>query len=92
MKELIKRSEIEILDQIRTDRKETLKFKYNGRYFNQTYNKGNGWGFKFITEYPNELALLNPLTVACNPETIYSQHECTDFGRHLEFSLFKLGL
>ena len=89
---LIKREEINVLNVVSDSTKDVIDFEYNGRYFEQRYNKGNGWGFKFITEYANEFHIRNKSSVAAKTERIYSAMNATDFGKFLEFSLMKMNL
>lgn len=72
----------------------TLGFVYDGNYYRQKYNYGNGWGFKFITSYPNKDVYLQSLS-RTGEKVIYSstmQADCTELGRLIEFSLSKLDM
>lgn len=70
-----------------------LTFELGGKYYRQEYKYGNGYGVKFIYEYPSLECLNNRLSMV-GGRIIYSsalQSDCTDFGRELEYKLFKMG-
>ena len=84
----------ELIEESDNGKSKILKFKCLTSFFIQEYKYGNGWGFKFITEFKNEAALKNPLSVT-GKQIIYSStldSDCTPFGRFLEFSLSKINV
>jgi hypothetical protein len=84
----------ELIEESDNGKSKILKFKCLTSFFIQEYKYGNGWGFKFITEFKNETALKNPLSVT-GKQVIYSStldSDCTPFGRFLEFSLSRINI
>jgi len=87
----IRKEEITVIDYSDNGRKKITKFTYGGKFFIQTYNYGQSYGFKFIEEYPTSYSFNNSLK-ATGGSIIYSttmQSDCTDFGTFLEYSLMK---
>ena len=84
------RNEFSIIREDDNGRKKIMDFIYNGNYYQQVYNYGKGYGFKFINKFPTKIAYEQG--IFGDSEKIYSELHQTEEGRFIEYSLSKLGL
>lgn len=90
----LQRSDVDLVETFKnTDNTtQSIKFEYNGGFFEWRYSRFGSGSTINITKYSNLLQLKNPLSVSGKHETIYNTYnesQTTDLGRFLEFSISK---